>query len=792
MKNFKTKASFGKKLLAAVSAATIAVSSAGSLLGSNLTAFADDGIYYASGTFNIDDNGVISKVTEKQNDYGKSLANVLNEETVKVRDTDVGLNDGLYIYVARGTEDGGKVTWDVNAWSSTNSQVNLPHSIDSVPTISSVAEYNAYKDIGAPVWKTVSWLGGETPDSTNHEKQWLTLQTNPYNNDGAGYESGYEPGVYAYIDSTWKGIGTVLSVNQYWDYAQGKFVTISGDRWVYNSIDTASESSNTFFRELSRKNSPLFANSRDPKYDGYTDAANFETLITTKKLSTSSDKTVTTVPTFATPDMIQRTWLNMIPVIATNDKVDGKNVTGIKLNSLKIDVSYDPESAPDGVFKLGKNFENGADKHVAEFENLSTGSVSGLKKFNDRTAFTESACTPVSVAVGGNKNFGTNTEPLSLTSNNVNYVYSEDSGLADLFNTSAMSQMCTTAIAIKNTDDGYSRVELSNARLMTTLDVSATYSYTADAPRVNLTVTQTISTPSTSTPSNKSIATDSVNTTHTMSYSVNAAIHHVVPYDNLTTGDTYTLRSTVYDLATSKQVMAPVTMSFEADSTETVATDIPVNSTVYSGKTFAVTAEILDGDSVVTSYMDITDKETQVVFPTVATVLTASNRTSKTVGASKSTTLTDLVRFTGLTPGQKYTVTGHVLLKDADNTVIEGEEGSNVVNDLPILATKVIEFTPTTADGSVAVDFVFNTSELTGKRVVAVESIADGPTNVVVGEHIDVEDANQIVTIKTSNDVYTGGNDMTNTFTLIAAICAVLAVGSGAVIIAVKRRDNKQ
>lgn len=297
-------------------------------------------------------------------------------------------------------------------------------------------------------------------------------------------------------------------------------------------------------------------------------------------------------------------------------------------------------------------------------------------------------------------------------------------------------------------------------------------------------------------PSNKSIATDKINETHTMTYSPNAVIKNKVPYTNLTVGKKYTVTSTTYDISTGKQVLSPVSKTFTADSTGYVEVEIPVNSVIYTGKTFSVLASISDGNAVVCSYDDMTDKDTQVMFPTVATVLTASNRTSKTVAAMNSVEVADLVRYTGLTPGRTYKVTGYILHKEKspgsiDSPIITGAEGSAVANDIKIVASKIVEFTPMTSDGSVTVVFNVNAADLSGQHLVAVETIADGPTNVIVGEHKDINDANQTVAVKSGNNVYTGGNDMTVTFTIIAIVCSVAAVGFGTLMFIRKRRADK-
>ena len=297
-----------------------------------------------------------------------------------------------------------------------------------------------------------------------------------------------------------------------------------------------------------------------------------------------------------------------------------------------------------------------------------------------------------------------------------------------------------------------------------------------------------------------SVAVDSINNTHTMSFSVNAEIRNRINYKGLEDGVLYTATSTVYDKATGSVVLNPVSKSFTADSKKGyVENYIPVDTTIYEGRTFVVFTSISRDGSEVCSHKEINDENATVRVAKIGTVLTADNMTSKTIPVSKNVTIVDLVRYEGLTPGETYKITGHILCKESSSgkdfsnsdLIIAGDEGSLVTNGAKVIATQVVEFTPSTANGTVNVTFNVNTVGLSGQHLVAFEFIADKPSDAIVGEHKDINDANQTVVIKTSSNVYTGGEDMTVAFAIGSGVCVLAAIAVAVVMVIRKRKLNK-
>ena len=99
----------------------------------------------------------------------------------------------------------------------------------------------------------------------------------------------------------------------------------------------------------------------------------------------------------------------------------------------------------------------------------------------------------------------------------------------------------------------------------------------------------------------------------------------------------------------------------------------------------------------------------------------------------KELTLTDLVEYKNLIPGKEYKLTG--TLMDAETEKPFDVDGKAV--------TAETSFTPEEANGSVELSFTFDASALSGKTLVAFETMTFEDHEVAV--HADIKDANQTI-----------------------------------------------
>ena len=129
-----------------------------------------------------------------------------------------------------------------------------------------------------------------------------------------------------------------------------------------------------------------------------------------------------------------------------------------------------------------------------------------------------------------------------------------------------------------------------------------------------------------------------------------------------------------------------------------------------------------------------TDKPIEKVTnptPEIGTTL-KDDQGLKTVDA-KPITLVDTVSYKNLTPGTEYTVSGRLMDKETGN-------------ELSPAVTATTKFTPTSANGTLDIEFTLDASKLGGKKVVAFEKVSEGGN--VVASHEDINDEGQTVTIK--------------------------------------------
>lgn len=118
--------------------------------------------------------------------------------------------------------------------------------------------------------------------------------------------------------------------------------------------------------------------------------------------------------------------------------------------------------------------------------------------------------------------------------------------------------------------------------------------------------------------------------------------------------------------------------------------------------------------------------------PSVKTSAADKESGAQEVASGGMMTIVDKVSYTGLTPGEKYKVTGKLMDKETEEPI-----------DSPEVS---VEFTPEKADGTVEVSFEIDSKKYAGKSLVVFEKIYQGET--VVAAHEDIHDAAQTITVK--------------------------------------------
>lgn len=273
------------------------------------------------------------------------------------------------------------------------------------------------------------------------------------------------------------------------------------------------------------------------------------------------------------------------------------------------------------------------------------------------------------------------------------------------------------------------------------------------------------------------VATDKASGGKTLPVSSGANILDTVKYDGLDTKQSYTLVTTVYDKATGGKVdsIKEVTTTFKPESSSgTIEVTIPVDGTKFTdGQSLVVYEELkttsktnsssssssTDSKTVtVAIHKDLSDADQTVTFVKMSTYLTGDGTSSKTVHVGTDGYAIDTASFTGLTPGKTYVITTQLLdiANNAGAVTLDTNANTNSQASGSAVATRTMEFTPTTANGSIAMQINVNTTGLQGHSLVAIATVTDKASGAIVATHNNTSNTDQTITVQTRVEAQTG------------------------------------
>ena len=244
---------------------------------------------------------------------------------------------------------------------------------------------------------------------------------------------------------------------------------------------------------------------------------------------------------------------------------------------------------------------------------------------------------------------------------------------------------------------------------------------------------------------------------HTTAYDASDSDHYVgvgtvkisdkVEYSHLVAGKTYTVIGELHDAATGdavtvngQAITAEKTFTAE-DSAGSVTLDYAFDSYDLKGKTLVVYETLTDAKGAkLAEHRNKSDVSQQVTVltPKLSTSAVGDADNSKSVTAEGGVTVTDYVRYTGLTAGQTYTLTGTLMDKSTKKAFVDADGN-------PVTATA--EFTAEAESGTATVTFTFNASSIkTGTKLIAFETLSTN--GIEIADHKDINDIDQTVTVK--------------------------------------------
>lgn len=254
-------------------------------------------------------------------------------------------------------------------------------------------------------------------------------------------------------------------------------------------------------------------------------------------------------------------------------------------------------------------------------------------------------------------------------------------------------------------------------------------------------------------------ATGKDSETHVAQAKEKCVIVDKVYYTNLVVGKKYTVTGTLMDKSTGKplkvngkKVIAKKTFIPETRDGY-VELKFKFDASALAGTTVVAFEDLKRDDILIATHSDIEDEEQTVDIVDIHTTALSKTTKAHEVQIGSETVITDKVKYEGLTPGKKYTMKGTLMVKETGKAL--------KVNGKKVTAKKT--FKPKKPNGSVTLEFKFDSSALAGKTIVVFEDLIQG--EFTIATHSDIDDEKQSVHMlnigTTATDQQTGSHEMT-------------------------------
>lgn len=252
----------------------------------------------------------------------------------------------------------------------------------------------------------------------------------------------------------------------------------------------------------------------------------------------------------------------------------------------------------------------------------------------------------------------------------------------------------------------------------------------------------------------KTLATDGLDADKNLIGEADAVVVDTVIYENVTPGKTYRISGTLYDKTTGQAIMGaddqPVTAAEEftpADTNGTVDVTFTFDASAYLAGENLVAFEKLSYKGIeVATHADIDDESqtVNVTKPSLSTRAVDAADGDKNIVAEGDVSVVDTVRYSNVSPGKTYKVTGKLMEKVAD---ADGHAQGKVfidANGQEITASA--EFTPEETCGEICMTFNFDASGIAeGTELVVFETLSYKEAELT--SHADINDEAQTTTV---------------------------------------------
>lgn len=240
-----------------------------------------------------------------------------------------------------------------------------------------------------------------------------------------------------------------------------------------------------------------------------------------------------------------------------------------------------------------------------------------------------------------------------------------------------------------------------------------------------------------------------------------AAIVDTVEYKGLEIGREYTMTGKLVDKVTEEVITDAEGNEITASETFTAeekdgSIDITFkfDASALAGKSLVAFESLTLEGKEVAAHADLTDEGQTVRIPEIKTTATDQVTGDHDGVVATETTVLDEVFYKNLIPGKEYTIKGVLMVKETGEPLtIDGKE---------VTAEKT--FTAEEADGSIILEFTFDSSALAGKKIVAFEDITY--EGISIGSHEDLADEDQTISYPKIHTTAVNGTDGSKTMVL--------------------------
>ena len=219
-----------------------------------------------------------------------------------------------------------------------------------------------------------------------------------------------------------------------------------------------------------------------------------------------------------------------------------------------------------------------------------------------------------------------------------------------------------------------------------------------------------------------------------------AVIVDTVEYKGLEIGREYTMTGKLVDKVTGEVITdaegneITVSETFTAEEKDgSIDITFKFDASALAGKSLVAFESLTAEGKEVAVHADLEDEGQTVRIPEIKTTATDKVTGDHDGVVAKETTVLDEVFYKNLIPGKEYTVKGTLMVKETGEPLtIDGKE---------VTAEKT--FTAEEEDGSIVLEFTFDSSALAGKHIVAFEDVEY--KGISIGSHEDLEDEDQTI-----------------------------------------------